>query len=368
MKKEEKTIVKTFRKSAVRAVSKYDYMKLEYPNEKLLPMTIEEGEETLEVIYEIEGKNPFSEIRKCSRQERLRILLDAAELSQLRKDYDFKILPDNLYFDENYRVYIMDRDVYQRGESDQSDFLEEYKALIGYALQKKYNYQDYYEGGKDLYQKNKFLKSIRALTSLQEVTAALEKEYYGVTEEIRTHKLLVNKKSYRSGKVYIILSIICLLAGAAYISYFSFWEKPVLSAKLQAEINFLKGDYIQTVDNLSELEMKQLGYDQKYILSVSFVHLESLTAEQKSNILSQLPINGDEKLMEYWIHIGRLNPLEAENIAMQKSDDELLLYAYMQEKDLVETDTEMLGDEKAAKLDELNGKIEKLAEKYVTEE
>ena len=89
---------------------------------------------------------------------------------------------------------------------------------------------------------------------------------------------------------------------------------------------------------------------------------------QKENILQKLPINGEEKLMEYWIYIGRLLPLEAENIALQRSDDELLLYAYMLEKDLTETDTQMTGEEKAAKLEELNGKIEKLAEKYVEEE
>ena len=73
-------------------------------------------------------------------------------------------------------------------------------------------------------------------------------------------------------------------------------------------------------------------------------------------------------MMEYWIYIGRLNPLEAENIAMQRSDDELLLYAYMLEKDLTETDNQMTGEEKATKLSELEGKIKTLAEKYTANE
>ena len=162
----------------------------------------------------------------------------------------------------------------------------------------------------------------------------------------------------------MVISMLLLAAGAAAILYYSFIERPKTKAMLQAEIDFLKGDYIQVIDDLAGLSMQDLFYDQKYILSVAYVNTESLTGEQKINILEKIPINGDEKLMEYWIYIGRLIPLEAENIAMQKSDDELLLYAYMLEKDLTETDTEMTGEEKAAKLTELEGKISKLAEKY----
>ena len=122
------------------------------------------------------------------------------------------------------------------------------------------------------------------------------------------------------------------------------------------------------VDDLKQLPMNRLSYDQKYVLSVSYVNLESLSLEQKQNILDKLPVNGDEKLMEYWIYIGRLQPVEAENIAMQKSDDELLLYAYMLDKDLTEADENLNGEEKAQKLEDLESKISHLAEVYMKEE
>ncbi len=60
--------------------------------------------------------------------------------------------------------------------------------------------------------------------------------------------------------------------------------------------------------------------------------------------------------------------MEAENIAMQRSDDELLLYAYMLDKDLTQTDTVMTGEEKAAKLADLEEKIANLAKQYEAEE
>lgn len=368
MSKETQKLKKTVRKSEVLAQTLYDYKKLEYKNEKFLSCTIEEKEEILEITYEINDYHPFKDIRARTMQERLRILLDIAGLNNVRQEYSFSIKPDNLYFDENYRVYVMDRDVYQRGEGQTEDFSEEYKALIGYSLQKKYSYDDYKEGGMKLLGKNKFLKEILPLQSIEEIVELLKKEYQDLSKEIREKKLLVNKKIYIGSRIYMILSILLLIAGLTIIIYYSFFDRPRLEAKLKAEADFIRGDYIQVINDLEDLSMRYLSYDQKYILSVAFVNTESLTVEQKTNILETLPVNGDEKLMEYWIYIGRLNPLEAENIAMQKSDDELLLYAYMLEKDLTETDTEITGEEKAAKLEELENKIEKLAAKYTVEE
>ena len=361
-------INKTMKKSDLQAETEYDYKKIEYPNERFLACHIEEKEETLEFTYETEGYHPFIETRTVSKQEKLRILIDAVRLFTIRKEYSFSLNPENLYFDENYRVYVLERDICKSEETQEEAFPEEYKALIGCSMQKKYSFEDYLEGGMSLFKKNKFLKMLMPLETLDEIIAFLEEKYQEISKEIRERRLLVNKNAYISSRVYIVVSILLLIAGAGVIGYYSLYEKPVLEAKLQSEIDFLKGDYIQVIDDLEELSVQQLSYDQKYILSVAYVNTESLTVEQKENILQKLPINGEEKLMEYWIYIGRLLPLEAENIALQRSDDELLLYAYMLEKDLTETDTQMTGEEKAAKLEELNGKIEKLAEKYVEEE
>lgn len=366
--KETRELKSTFKKSELQAKTLYDYKKLEYSNDRFLDCKIVEKEETLEVDYDIQGRYPFEDIRRCPKQEKMRTLIDAALLVEYRDEYSFAISPENLYFDDNYRVSILHRDIQTAETIEVDDFLEEYKALIAYSVQKKYGYKDYLEGGIGLYKKNKFLKTLYPLETLEEVVSLLEEEFGRITEDIRESKLLVNKTMYRSGRMYIILSALLLTGCLFVIGYFYLLEKPIIEAKLKAEIDFLKSDYIQVIDDLSALPMEQLSYDQKYILSISFVNIESLTVEQKKNILEKLPINGEEKLMEYWIYIGRLNPLEAENIAMQRSDDELLLYAYMLDKDLTETDTQMTGEEKAAKLADLEAKIKALAEKYIVKE
>ena len=365
----EKEILKqTVKKSELSAQTIYDYKKMAYPNDRLLNCAITEDAETLEIVYDTEGYYPFSEIRSRTQSEKLCILADVGDLLSLREEYSFSLDPDNLYFDDNARVYVVSRDVYQGGEIQEEDFSEEYKALIGYSLQKKYTYEDYLEGGADLMKKHKFLQKLEPLQETAEIRDMVKEEYRRLSEDIRINKFLVNKNGYLWNKVYVGISILLIIAGAAALSYEYMTERPRIEAKLQAEADFVRGDYVQVISDLSNLPMQYLAYDQKYILSTAYVRMESLTAEQKENILEKLPIGADEKLMEYWIYIGRLNPLEAENIAMQRSDDELLLYAYLLEKDLTETDIEMTGEEKAAKLSELEEKIKKLAEQYETDE
>lgn len=364
------TIIK---KSSINAESIYDYKKIQYAQKGFLPCQVTEEKETLTIDYQTADMDSYTEIKSYSRQDRLRALLDIGRLLSARMEYRFSLAPDNLFFDRNFRVYVMHRDIWGRGEEPQPDaakeaFLIEYKALIGFTLQKKYGYEDYLEGGLDLLIKNPFLKKIYHAESMEAVEKLLGEEYATILQDIRTNKKLVRKNSYRQRGICILISVAVLIAAGIYIGYYSLLERPLLTAKLQAENAFLRGDYIQVIDILSVVGLNRLEYEQKYILSNAYVSMESLTAQQKENILSKLSLNGDEKLMEYWIYIGRLNPVEAENIAMQQSDDELLLYAYMLEKDLTETDTVMTGEEKAAKLDELETKISKLAEQYLEEE
>ena len=53
---------------------------------------------------------------------------------------------------------------------DNSDFCNEYKALIGAIMFPKYSFDDYYSGGKDLYKKKKLLKNL----SRQEDTTTIK--------------------------------------------------------------------------------------------------------------------------------------------------------------------------------------------------
>ena len=51
--------------------------------------------------------------------------------------------------------------------------MEEYKALIGYALQKQYSYADYVQGGMQLL-KGGILQKVRQVESVEELVRLLE--------------------------------------------------------------------------------------------------------------------------------------------------------------------------------------------------
>ena len=127
-------------------------------------------------------------------------------------------------------------------------------------------------------------------------------------------------------------------------------------------------NFVNTIDTLSSVEIDRMNTHTKYILAESYINSEYLTAEQKENILSDIAPNGNERLLDYWIYIGRTEYTEAENIAMQLSDDEMLLYAYMKEQNQIEINTTMSGEDKKAALAVLEEKIKKLSEQYQKQE
>ena len=122
----------TVKRSELQAKTLYDYKKLEYPQERFWGCVIKEDDETLEFTYETAGYHPFSEIRDIVRTEKLRILADAAGLSTYRREYFFALDPEHLIFDENFRIYVMERDVKAEKGGGDNEFLIEYKCLIAY--------------------------------------------------------------------------------------------------------------------------------------------------------------------------------------------------------------------------------------------
>lgn len=362
---------KIMRKSALTASGQYDYRKMTDPRPQFLNCEFMEEKEDIRFIYDVDRLKPYADLMKEPEELRLVALIDALNLYEAAKEVKFSLDPENLYYDRNHRVYVMDRDLYPKEDLDESGsrhFLEMFKALAGCTLWKKYQYQDYINGGLDLMKKKKSLRPVYGAETREETEAWLFGTYDAIMEEKSRKKIEVYKNSHYRRKWYAILCTLFLIAAAVGLGYLYFMERPLKQALIDASGAYLEMDYIRVIDTLAEVDIKSLDQPQKYILAVSYIRGESLTIEQKDNILASLTLRGEEKLKDYWIHLGRLNVMEAENIAMQRSDDELLLYAYMKEKSLLEANTEISGEEKSKMLSDLDGKIQPLAEKYETPE
>lgn len=365
----EQEYSETFMKSGICAKEKQDFERLACRQSQFLDCHVEEEKETVIFYYDIREKASSVLLREEKKTDRIKALLEAGKLRCLFREYHFELNPQNLYYDRNYRVFVKSRDVYERGfAGDDTEFLTCFKALTGHVMQNKYSYEDYLQGGSDLYQKNSFLKTIKDTETIDEFEQQLETEYQRLHDIAVKKKVEVNKSWYRLSSLCMTIAILLIVAVAGVIAYLAGVILPRKSAMLNASSAYLEGNYVRVIDDLKQIDMKYMDKYQKYILAASYVRSESLTQEQKDNILRTITIDGEEKAKDYWIYLGRLNTLEAQNVAMQRSDDELLLYAYMTEKAILEKNTEVTGEEKAARLSELEKKIEELAEPYQAEE
>lgn len=361
-------IEERMKKSALHAVNFYDYKKLMYPNPHFMGLEIEEEGEELILRYEGKELVPMTHIRKEDVEERLAILRNVALLEREREVFLFDLNPQNLYYDRNHLVYVKQRDIYETGqEQEKADWLQQYQALIGYGLQKQYGYADYKEGGLSL-MKSGFLGKIRRAEScaqLEELLAARQEE---LETERRQNKILLNRGSYRRLRIALGLSLVLAIGGIAYLGYDRIVIKPYQEASLAEASAYIAADYVGCIDAMQEIAVERMENYQKYMLANAYIRSENLTQEQKDNILKNLSLKENPGRLEYWIYLGRNDVQQAIDIAMQQSDDEMLLYAYMKQKSDIESDNTLSGEEKTRQLEEVAGKMQPLMEKYESEE
>lgn len=357
------------KKSELNLQDAYDYGKITMNREHFIPCILQEKDEDIVLQFDMDGLKPLQQIREEKEENKLLLLIDAMQLAKMMLEYQFELRPENLFYDINFKVWVLMRDVYPQGViADEGEILKKEKALCACVLQNKYSYEDFYEGGMELIKRNKSLKEIFGKTNADELKGYLSERHQKLLADKTKYMREVKKSSYRvksmAAVIFPVLTAVLIGWGVYYYETIGKIQKTMLAA----DNCYIAGDIISMIDEMESLSIDQMDLEHKFILAQAYIKSEDLTIEQKENILASFNLTSNEKMMEYWIHIGRLEVAEAENIAMQYSDNELLLYAYMKDKALVETDTVMDGAEKQQKLADLEDKIEELAKPYTQEE
>lgn len=359
------------RKSQLMAATEYDYQKLGRSYDGLLACTIEIMAESVKFVYDTCDVDAWDYICTEEKELQLAALFDVKRLAGIAKQFKFTLKPENLYYDIQGRVYVRDRDIYEENDAfSEEEFCRQYKALLGCTVCNKYKYEDYYEGGLDLLKENEFLKEIYECTEINEIANSIKSEYEYYKEVHKNKFIEVAKIHYKAQKVAFAVIVIISIAALTLCGYIAIWKSPYEAAVAKAYEAYLESDYEATVDAMAEVSIDRMNSSQKYILAVASVKCENFNTLNQSNILKSISLNGDEKVMEYWIHINRLETIEAEDIAMQLSSDQLLYYAYLKEKVVVENDSTLTGEEKQTRISALESKLEPLKKEYssLTEE
>lgn len=364
---ENRILQETIRKSQLTASNEFELKKLTRQQEGFLNCSMEEEKESLVMTYEIRNLLPWNEIRHEKKELLLSVLIDVGKLEQRAEMYHFTLAPENLYYDIQGRIYVKTRDVYSSdGGYSQEEFLREYKSLIGCTLLKKYKFEDYDNGGLDLLTEDKFLNGILECTDVEQILDKLHEEYFRCRKIHRERFVEVSKAKNRGSKVALGITGVLAVACATLLGWQLIWVRPYEEAVIAANEAYLQSDYSGTVEAMTNVEVERMNVYQKYILAYSCVRCESFSDDSMKNILNTISLNGDEKIMEYWININRLDTEAAADIAMQVSSDQLLYYAYLKEKAVIENDSSLTGQEKNERLSEIETKLEPLEEEFST--
>lgn len=365
--KESGTIQETIRKSRLTASNEFEFRKLVRAQEGFLNCSMAEEKESLVMTYEIGNLFPWSDMRREKKELLFSALIDAGRLEQRAQMYRFTLAPENLYYDIQGRVYVKTRDVYSAEDGYlQEKFLQEYKSLIGCTLIKKYKFEDYDKGGQDLLAEDKFLNEILKCTDVKQILDRLHEEYFRYRRFHEERFTEVSKARNRRSRTALAITAALAAVGAALLGWLLLWERPYSAAVIAANEAYLQSDYDGTVVAMKEVEVDRMNIYQKYILAYSCVRCESFSDSNMRNILNTISLNGDEKVMDYWIYINRLDTEKAADIAMQVSSDQLLFYAYLKEKAVVENDVSLSGQEKTERLAAIENKLKPLEEEYST--
>lgn len=365
IREENGVIVEVIRKSGLTASGEFEFRKLVRHQEEFLDCTMEEERESLTMTYETGGLFPWTGIWREKKELMLAALADAGKLERLAETYRFTLTPENLYYDIQGRAYVKARDVYPAdGGFSGEDFLREYKSLIGCTLVKKYRFEDYNEGGQDLLAEDKFLKGILECTDVRQVMDRLREEHSRYREVHGERFMEVSRAGNRALRAALAFTGVLAAAGAFFLLRLFLWERPYTEAVIAANEAYLQSDYSGTVEAMRSVDVERMDACQKYILAFSCVRCESFSDANMKNILNTVSLNGDEKVLEYWIYINRLDTEKAADIAMQASSDQLLFYAYLKEKEVIESDASLTGEEKTKRLSDVEGRLKPLVEEF----
>jgi type VII secretion protein EssB len=332
--------------------------RLSYPNRLFVPVKITADEESAAFEYNLDELEPLENLRARPIIDRLRLLINIAGLESLSEEYSFSLAPDNLCVDRNLQPLILARDLLL--EDNRHDFTEEYKALAGTLLASRYKFADYLEGGGGLYKKNKRLKGLPGASTVTGIRDILKAQYEKEAEINRTKKVLIDRRQRRFLRTAAPVCFVLFVLGAALAWYMNFVVLSHQSALLTANRAFLRENFDGAIDALRHIDPMSMAKEERYQLARAYVISESLSPQQRAQVLSGITLMTDDNLLLYWISLGRLKYDDAMDIAMRVGDDELLIYALLTYEVSVQIDTTRSGEEKTRLLSDLNQQIEAL--------
>lgn len=353
------------KKSSIKANSEFEYCQVTQDSEFLIDCDIVKNEDEIEYIFSTEELMVLEELKNYPITFRYQFLINSILLEPIANKLAFSMHPSNLYFNMNMMPKVLMRDVYKENKYVEEHFIKSYKSLIGYLLNDKYSYEDYYQGGEKLLSKSKLTATFSELDSVEQINKNLIKEFKEYQEENKRKKIDIDKKKFRNLVYFRRIGIVVMLVLAILCSYFALFITPENTKVINGNESFIKQDYIATMEALEEISINRMSANTKYIYAISYIKSDALSDEQKNNILASVTVNSNSKILDYWVYLSRKEYDSVIDLAKQLGNKEYLLYVYMKQKTFVETDGSLTGTEREEKLKQIETSIDSLIKEGV---
>lgn len=243
---------------------------------------------------------------------------------------------------------------------DEALFLRSLQAMVLQIFRPKLAFEHILDGAKGL--RDKFSTSVWQTTTTDELFTFIGAQLKAEQAEVAATKVSVSKRGYVS---YRVLGALGVTAGlvAGVFAWQAESQNRLQTAVVAAQARFLASDYAGTLGELEDYAAASLPASAKYVLAVSSINLDDLTATQKQAILNNVSEKSDDVTLNYWIAIGRGEFEQALDFAQNLGDDQLTLLAYTDLYQSTKLNTQMPGDKKQKLLDEYAKAIDELTAK-----
>ena len=362
-------IQETIKKSDLNANTGFEYGRIYRLEAPFIEVEYEESDEELFLTYSIDGLKNVSGIKNESAENKYRFLVNFGKLLDSWKVYSFSLRPENIFYDENMIPAIKNRDLRDEDKTiAEKEFLDTYKAYVGGILGSKYSIENVIDSGVSILEKEDSIEAIYKAETIDSIQDLLRKRYRSIYELEKNTKVKISKSRNRVLNIVSIASSALLIIAACLLVWLFFFRLKDSERLVNAYESYIQKDYVNCIKSLNDVEVEDMDVTTKFILSYSYAVTEDLKNEEISEIVNRINYKSDERELEYWIYLERLDCEKAEDLAKALSDDQLLIYAYMKEKNVLEQDTVKSGEEKQARLASLEEDIKKLGDKYSVKE
>ncbi|MBC1501824.1 type VII secretion protein EssB [Listeria weihenstephanensis] len=294
--------------------------------------------------------------------DQLRLLINANRLSEtLHGRLNVVLHPNNLIYDDNLLPYALYRGFAGSIEPttmSEEFYLKQYQCLIIATIGKKYDFDQLFEGCLPLAKENNLIRDIANAASLSIVLALLQDAYETEKKRVdETMKLIPQKRHNHFVRLTAIFAVLFVIL-AIPLLYMSVVMVPYQSNLLTANEAYLSNDYELVIAKLGTQDANGLPQASKYELAYAYLQGEPLSQEQLTNIMSNLSLKSDERVLLYWIYNGQGKYAESLDIAKALGDEQLIIYGIYKNIEAVNNNKSLSGAEKETQLKELNSSLE----------